>query len=141
MAQLPDVFKPSETEDVGFDTIPEGWYSAQAIKTEVKKTQAGDGTYVALRFKIIEGEYSGRFVFTNLNIINKNETTMRIAKAHLKQICEAVDIESLVDTDELLGQPLQIKLGIKPASGAYPEGNKIDAYRNIDEIDEDESPF
>jgi len=142
MAELPSVFNATETEDASFKTLPMGWYIAQIVKSELRDTKAKDGKMIKLQFKIVEGEYAKRIVFANLNIINKNETTVAIAKSDLKKICEAIDIESVVDTQELHGEDMQIMLTIKPASGKWPEGNEIKDYRSadheIEEVDEDE---
>ncbi len=142
MPELPDVFKASEepTLDEGFETIPPGWYPAEITRSEFKKTASGNGKYLKLTFRISDGDFTGRFVWSNLNLIHVNETTVQIAKRELSSICKALNIESVIDSDELHNQPLQIQLAIRPASGKYPEGNDIKGYRNIDESDEsDES--
>jgi hypothetical protein len=145
MAELPDVFNASEAEDASFTVIPNGWYVAQIVKSELKDTRNKDGKYIALQFKIVEGEYAKRIVFSNLNIINKSETAVRIAKSDLKKICESIDIESIVDTQELHGIDLQINLIEKPATAVRPAGNEIKDYRSadvdIDDVDIDDSPF
>lgn len=144
MAELPEVFNASEAEDAGFSVIPAGWYVASIVKSQLKDTRNNDGKMISLQFKIIEGEYAKRIVFANLNIINKNDTAVRIAKSDLKKICEAIDMETVIDTDDLLGNELQIKLIEKKATGKYPAGNEIKDYRSSDEeIEEsdDDSPF
>lgn len=132
MAQLPDVFKPDEAEDASFSTIPAGWYTAEITKSELKDTREGGGKYIALTFKIIESEeYDGRFVFTNLNIVNKNPTAVKIARSDLKKICSACGIDDeLEDTEDLHNIPLQIKLKIKPETAQWPEKNEIADYRH-----------
>lgn len=138
MAQLPNVFKPSETEDATFKAIPLGWYRAKIVKSEVKQTKAKDGRYIAFTFKIIGGKYNKRLVFTNLNIVNKNETAVRIAESDLKKICEACGVEEMEDTQEVHDIEMGIKLSIKAATAQFPEGNEIKDYCNESEVEVDE---
>jgi hypothetical protein len=136
MAELPSVF---DTDDVQDDLIPEAWYTAQIVKTEIKDTKAKDGKYISLHFKILEGEYAKRMVFTNLNIINKNSTAESIAKRSLKNICDALDIKSIVDTNELHGQPLEIKVVHSEATAAYPAKEEVKGFRALGGDDSDDS--
>ena len=129
MAMLPKVFNTSNVaDDEGMDLIPDGWYTAQIIKSELKDTATG-GKYISLHFKIVEGEYAKRMVFANLNIINANATTVRIAEQQLKKICAAIGIEELEDTAELHGHDIQIKVKTQPASSNYPAKNDIKDYK------------
>ncbi len=144
MAQLPDVFSASDAEDTSFSILPSDWYVAQIIKSEIKETRDGNGKYIALQFRIVEGDYAKRIVFSNLNIVNKSEVAVRIAKSDLKKICDAIDLDTVSDTQELHGQDMQIKVTKKPATANYPEGNEIKDYRSADvelESSDDSSPF
>jgi len=145
MAELPDVFKASETEDTGFGTLPAGKYLAEIIKSEVKTTKAGDGKYISLQLKITEGKYTKRLVFDNLNIVNKNDVAVSIAKSTLKQICEACDVDELEDTEDLHNIAMCIQLGIQAETQQFPEKNIIKKYMSEDKYeavdDGDDNPF
>lgn len=142
MALLPNVFVPEEAESMEFEVLPGGWYPAEIVKSELKDTRAKDGSkYIALKFRItedaeIDGEEvksEGRFVFTNLNIINKNETAVKIAQSDLKAICEAVGFEGeLEDTVDLHDQDMLIKLTVKPETSEWPAKNEIKGYKAIE---------
>lgn len=136
MALLPNVFVPEETESTEFTVLPANWYPAEMVKSELKKTKSGDGQYLSFQFKIIEDvgdvKSEGRFVFTNLNIINKNETAVKIAQSDLKAICEAVGIEELEDTVDLHNIPLMIKLTVKAETAEWPAKNEIKGYKAYD---------
>lgn len=138
MAQLPSVFKASQAEDATFKSLPSAWYRAKIVKSEVKSTKAKDGKYIAFTFRIISGKYKKRLVFTNLNIINKNETAVRIAESDLKKICEACGVDEMEDTSEVHDIELGIKLTIKAATAQYPEGNEIKDYSDASELLEEE---
>lgn len=141
MALLPNVFVPEDAESMEFTTLPAGWYVAEIVKSELKDTKDRAGKYVALKFKILEdaeidGEEvksEGRFVFTNLNIVNKSETAVRLARSDLKAICEAVGhTGELEDTVDLHNIELQIKLSVKAATSEWPEKNEVKGYKAID---------
>ena len=137
MALLPSVFVPEEAEDMKFTVLKGGWYPAELVKSTLKDTRNKDGKYLEFQFRIIEDandeKSEGRFVFTNLNIVNKNETAVKIAHSDLKAICEAVGFEGeLEDTTDLHNIPLQIKLSLKPETPDWPAKNEIKGYKAYD---------
>lgn len=141
MALLPNVFIPEEAESMEFEVLAAGWYPAEIVKSELKTTKDKQGKYIALQFKItddveIDGEEvksKGRFVYTNLNIVNKNETAVKIAMSDLKAICAAIDFEDeLEDTVDLHDQEMLIKLTVKPETSEWPAKNEIKGYKAVD---------
>ncbi len=145
MAELPSVFKPSEEHSM---TLPASWYPAKLVKSEMKATRAKDGHYLSLGFKVTQGPRGGSLVWTNLNLINKNDTAVRIAESDLAKICEACGVEDdVTDTEVLHGIEIAIKVAIKPATAQFPEGNEIKDYKTFEDVDFDDledaegSPF
>lgn len=137
MALLPNVFVPEEAEDMKFTVLKGGWYPAEITGSNIKATRDKEGKYIEFKFKIIEDandeKSEGRLVFTNLNIVNKNETAVKIAHSDLKAICEAVGHEGeLEDTVDLHNIPLQIKLSVKPETPDWPAKNEIKGYKAYD---------
>lgn len=139
MALLPNVFVPEEAKSSGFEPIPEdkcGWLEAELVKSKLETTKAKDGKYLAFGFKITDGEFEGKFIWTNLNIVNKNETAVAIAQGDLKSICEAVGHEGdLEDTEDLHNIPLAIKVSYKEETAQWPAKNEIKGYKSLDEVD------
>lgn len=140
MALLPGIFVPEEAEDAEFKPLPAGWYPAEIVKSEVKDTNAKDGKYIALKFRILENvdingvevQSEGRFVFTNLNIVNKSDTAVRLARSDLKAICGAVGHEGeLEDTVDLHNIDLQIKLSLKAETSEWPAKNEVKGYKAL----------
>ena len=137
MALLPSVFVPEEAEDMQFTVLKSGWYPAELVKSTLKDTRNKDGKYLEFQFKIIEDandeKSEGRFVFANLNIVNKNETAVKIAHSDLKAICEAVGFEGdLEDTVDLHNIPLVINVKLKPETPDWPAKNEIKGYKAYD---------
>ena len=137
MALLPSVFVPEETEDMEFKPLKAGWYPAELVKSELKSTKDKKGKYLSFQFKVTEDandeSSEGRFVFTNLNIVNANETAVKSAHSDLKAICEAVGHEGeLEDTVDLHNIPLMIKVSYKPETPDWPAKNEIKGYKAYD---------
>jgi hypothetical protein len=144
MALLPDVFVPDEAEDNPFAPIPAGWYIGEIIKSELKDTRDGTGKYLALTFKIADGDHANRLIFTNLNIVNKSDVAVKIARSDLKAICEAVGLEGdLEDTVDLHGTPMNIKVSVKPETAQWPAKNELKAFKpeSWSADDDDDAPF
>ena len=136
MALLPEIFQPSEVSNTSFDPIPKGWYEAELVKSELKTTKAKDGKYLAFTFKVISGDHEGRLVFTNLNIVNKNEMAVKIAQSDLKAICLAVgrdEDEELEDTIDLHDVAIAIKVTVTEETAAWPAKNEIKGYRALED--------
>ena len=122
-------FKASEVpEDEGFSIIPAGEYSAQIIQSEMKDTKAGTGMFLEMRVQLLDEPYTGRLVFERLNLVNPNETAVKIAQRTLADICEACGLDEVEESEELHGIEFKIKLAIDPPKGDFPESNKIKKY-------------
>lgn len=128
MAMLPNVFVSSNVETDNDDLLPEGWYTAQIVKSEIKDTTTG-GKYLSLHFKIVEGDFAKRYVFANLNLVNANATTVKIAQQQLKKICDALGVEEVEDTADLHGQDLQIRVKTQAATSNYPAKSDIKDFK------------
>lgn len=136
MALLPNIFTPSEAETSSFDPIPSGWYEAEMTKSELKTTKAKDGKYLSLTFKVLDGEHTGRLVFANLNIVNKNELAVKIANGDLKAICKAVgrdEDEELEDSVDLHDIAIAIKVSEVAETAQWPAKNEIKGYKSLED--------
>lgn len=120
--------------ELGFETLPAGWYRAMIDESDVKPTKDGAGAYLQLRFSILDGWAAGRKVFIRLNIRNSNATTQEIALKALSAIAHAVNILHVQDSAQLHGIPLNIKLKVrKDKDGQYDDQNDIAQVKNINE--------
>jgi len=134
MAKLPGAFNSADHDKVGeFKAIPAGYYIAQIMKSEMKFTQSGNGEYLELQFKVLEGEYSGRLLWNRLNLVNPNAVTVEIANKHLASICESCGVLKIDDSEELHGIPMKVRVGVKAANAQFPESNEIKGYKSADE--------
>ena len=112
-----------------FEPIPDGWYEASIVSAEMLHGSKPDaGEMLKLQVEINGNEhpqYSRRREFTYLCINHKRDTPRNIAQRHLSSICHAIKQLELDDTDQLLGESLQVRLKLRPASNGYEAGNDI----------------
>lgn len=128
MAHLNNFDANTVDPSVALDPIPAGKYIAVITETEMKPTKAGGGKYLQLTFQIIDGEYKGRLVWARLNLENKSELTVRIARAELSAICRACGVMQPKDSIELHGVPLEITVGLKRRDDTGDLANIIKGY-------------
>lgn len=122
-------FDASEVEpSTGFDPIPEGKYTAIITESEEKQTRAGNGSYLSLKFQIVEGKYQNRTLYTNLNLDNPNETAVKIARADLSAICRAVGVLQPQESAELHNKPMVITVKCKKREDTGDIQNNISGY-------------
>ena len=133
MANLGQVFDSDQHDDIeAFDPIPANWYNVSVTKSDMRDTKAKDGKYIKLEFTVIDGQYKGRKIWENLNIINKNPVAVEIAQKALATLCRAVGKKAIADTQELHGIAFQAKVKIIPAQGDYPPKNGMVIYKPIE---------
>ena len=132
MARLDETYNTNDLpEDTGgdFTPLPAGDYNVTIQDAEIKQTKSGTGQYINLKLHVDGPIHNGRLLFGVLNIKNDSSKAEQIGRGQLGSILRALQIESLEDTDQLIGGPLTVKVDVKPASGQYKEGNEIKSYK------------
>jgi hypothetical protein len=133
MANLGETFDVSalpQGNTGNFDPLPPGWYSATMSAAEIKNTKTGTGQYIALRYDITGPSHQGRVVFGNLNIRNASPKAEEIGRQQLGDICRAIGLAKVSDTDQLIGNSLMIKLDIEK-SEQYGDKNQVKGFKPI----------
>lgn len=134
-------FNASQIEPMeAMEAIPAGWYNAMVDESEMKPTKDGQGSYLQLRFTILDGQYVKRKVFTRLNINNKNAAAQEIAYRQLSAIAHAIGELQVQDSQQLHGKPLKIKVTFRPADGDYDASNDINGFKSINETSQASAP-
>lgn len=114
-----------------FQPLPAGWYTATVTSAEVRETKAGTGSYIAVRYDITGPSHEGRVVFGNLNISNPNPKAEEIGRQQLGDLMRAIGLESVTDSDQLIGGNCQIKLAIRK-SEEYGDNNDVKGWKAIE---------
>ncbi len=124
------------------EPIPKGWYNMMVDESSIEPTKDNSSTgglYAKLRFAVMDGQYAGRKVYKNFNIKNASEMAEKIGRGQLAAVAHAVGVPGCTDTMQLHGIPLKGRVvieagGNKPdGSGAYPDKNEINSFKNINE--------
>lgn len=112
-----------------FDPLPAGEYACIITDSELKHTKDGSGQYLEVKLEVQSGEFTGRTLFDRLNLINSNKTAVEIAQRQLAQVCNAVGILQVADSQQLHYKPLIAVVKVRPASGNYDAANDIKGYK------------
>jgi hypothetical protein len=126
---------PALTND--FEPLPAGDYTATITQAEEKKTADTTGEYIKIRLDITGPTHQGRVVFANLNTRNASLKAEEIGRAQLGEIMRAVGLPRMIDTDEIVGGHIGIKLAIRPArtdektGRTYEPSNEVRGYKSL----------
>lgn len=140
MANLAGFDAEKVAPETGFDPIPNGVYLACIEASEEKQTNAGDGSYVSLTLQIIDGDFKGRKLWHNLNLENKNDQAVGIARAQLSQICRATGILRPNDSSELHDIPMAIHVAVRKRKDTGEMQNSINKFEEAGVIERDRQP-
>lgn len=111
-----DEYDPHE----GFEPLPNGDYVAMITEDEIKQTRAGTGQYLKLTWTVLDGQYTGRKLWSNHNIVNSNETAQQIARQEISAIAHAIGRPRASTTEELVNMPCRITVAIRQEAGREP---------------------
>ena len=128
MATLNNFDASQVDPSVALDPLPAGKYTAVISDSEYKPTKTGGGKYLQLTFQVIDGEFKGRLVWARLNLENKSEMTVKIARGELSAICRAIGVMQPKDSVELHNIPLEISVGLKKRDDNGEFTNVIKGY-------------
>lgn len=137
MTDLDKDFKWDENER-SYDLLEKGRYKMICIESEIKKTKNGQGTYINLRWEVVDHERAGASVYDTMIIVyegGKNPVaTVAIGKAKLAQVTKALNMPvfSFKDTSQLHYKELLCDVEIDPNPGYKPK-NVIIAYLSLDD--------
>ena len=126
MARFDTAFDATGIEPTtGYDVLPAGKYRAHIVESEMRVTRNGMGQFLWLMLEIVEGQYQGRKLFDQLNLVNSNPQTVEIAQRTLSAICHATGKLQVNDSTDLHLVPLMIQVAVKPPKDGYSEKNTI----------------
>ena len=125
--QFPETFDPTTQEGNSWDVLPVGEYVAQIVEASIQQPNSGDGYYLAVTWKIIEGDSEGRQVWQRITYLHSSEQAQTIGRKMLKDLCVSTDVAEQVDDAKVfLFKPVRLRLGIeKDKQGVYPDKNRV----------------
>jgi hypothetical protein len=111
------------------DALPAGQYKVVAIESEMKDTKDGAGKYLQFCFEVVDGQCKGRRIWDRLNLVNRNDQAVDIARRTLSAICHAVGVLQPKDSSQLHNIPLIVKVACKEYQGQVT--NEIKGYTKL----------
>ena len=130
MARLPfdDKAWTTPTTRPSFEPIPDGKYVALIEESEVKTNRAGDGTYLNLRWRVVQGDYTNRVVFQNITLTHAVEKWQKAGEEDLQRLCDCLGMSAWPkDSNQLHEMPCLISVYIREQEGYKPD-NKVKGY-------------
>lgn len=111
-----------------YEPLPIGDYNGMVIETEIKENKKGTGSFIKVTTQILDEEYQGRRVYDYINVVHTNEKVQQIAERQLAELCNAVGVLELEDTQELHEIPLVVRLAIEAGNEQFGPSNKVKKY-------------
>ena len=94
----------------GSAKVPAGTYIGVFDKAEMKTTST-NGQMLVLDFRITNGEHADTVLVERLNVVNSNDTAVKIAFETLARIAKAVGLDTLPsDTKSICGKLISVKV-------------------------------
>lgn len=128
MANLSGEYDPDAVPGGDFDPIPEGDYMLEITESDVGPTKSGTGKVLKFSTKVIEGEYTGRMIWGNINLVNESAKAMEIGQGQFAALRKAVGVRDPQESEELHFRAFKAKVGIEPAKGDYKAKNVIKKF-------------
>jgi hypothetical protein len=94
--------------------LPYGDYAVQIVYSDLQPNNNTSGKHLLLALLGLDVVAKGRVIFDCLNLVNPNEWAVQQARKRLAQICWALGVPQLQDTEVLHFKPLQARLVVKP---------------------------
>jgi hypothetical protein len=125
--ELPEPFDPNQQQGSTWELIPVGEYPASIVEIGVMQPQSGNGYYIALTWKIDEGDYDGRQIWQRVTFVHSSEQAQAIGRKQLKDLTVACGIaEHIENVDVFLFKRCKIKVGVeRDKNGVYDDKNKV----------------
>jgi len=113
--------------------VPAGKYNVSAFEAEVKETRSG-GEMIKIRFKVLDGEHAGKFIFHSFNIKNDNPKAVEIGMGQLKSFmsCAGFTNFALKSVTDLCGKKATAVVKIKNDPN-YGEQSVISYFKAMTE--------
>ena len=110
------------------EPIPLNTYNVTIVDSGKTDTQANDGSaYLFFDLKIVDGPQAGKVQTDRLNLWNKSDKTVEIAKGQLSAYCHVTGKYKFADTQEMHGIPFKARIGPQVAK----DGTVSDKYGDV----------
>lgn len=109
------------------EPLPPSTYQLIVAKSDVRVTRAGDGEFIELEMQVIDGPHQGRRLWERFNVSNQNKRAEDYGRSMLRQLCVAVGVNNMTNTEQLHDIPFMARIEIDRKE---PTRNKIVGYES-----------
>jgi hypothetical protein len=120
-------FNPNEVADESAP-LPAGDYPFMVIESDIARNKKNTGDYLKLVLHCLDEDNAGVRVYEYLNIDHPNEKVVQIAERQLAELCNAVGVLELEDTQELHDIPFVARLKVEAGDENFGPSNKVKKY-------------
>jgi len=121
-------FDARKVEPNSFEALPAGDYPVVIVASEMKDTKDKQGKFLELKLQVLSGQFQNRTLYDRLNLVNKNDQAVQIAKGTLSAICRAVNVLTPKDSAELHSKPMVAAVKAKKADDGNIR-NEVAGYK------------
>jgi hypothetical protein len=114
-----------------FEVLPPGKYPVMVEKAEVKQTKKQDGHYIELTLCILDGTAKNRKLWDRINIQNPNATCTEIGLRCLAALAQAIGINAVSNTDQLVGRSCLAHVKVKDEQNEIRTYSKFDDFQSV----------
>ena len=123
----------------GYDLVPDGWYEAMVLKSDVVTSQGG-AVIAKFEFGLLDEGYEKRKIWDQFCLTNKDGGKNTIGRGQVSKLGKALGKGGLVsDTSELHDGAFMIKVstqkgtGINPKNGLpYGDKNVVKDFKSVE---------
>ena len=125
MAQLGFAANQYDPTD-DFAPLPPAEYMAMITEGNLQYTQKG-GKMVSFTYTIMDGQYQGRKLWSNHNIVNSSPKAEEIGRKEISRIAHAIGNPNANDTDHFINAVLLVKV-VTVKDPMYGEKSEIKGW-------------
>lgn len=125
MGSLSGNYDPNAEAPKGFDVFPAGNYPLEMVEGEIKPTKAGTGKLFKHKFRVTSGDYEGRLIFGQFNLLNPNPQAQEIGQGEFAVLREAVGVPDPDEPEDMFFKEFVAVVKIKPPKDGYDAQNQV----------------
>lgn len=110
------------------NAIPAGQYHVQIIGSEIRDIQSGEGKYLRLDLKIMDGAYENKRLFDAVILKHKNSEIFDMSMRKLSEICQAAGLICAEDSEQLHNHSMIADIEVQQDAEHFGLTNKVLHY-------------
>lgn len=135
----------TQVKEQSFGVLPGGQYTVSVFEAQIKETKTPGGEYIHLKFRIVDGEHAGKFLFSMFNIKNQNPKAVEIGLSQLKTFMKSCgkDATRLTNVLDLVGYTCDavVKKRIDSQCGEQAVISYFKPIESVSKKDNSDVPF